>query len=397
MLASRKMELCLVVDHDCNLRCRYCYTGRKRRQPMSEDVMRRALALALERDPEWLSVTLFGGEPLLHAGRLEAVERLTQEQLAARGLELAPRWLLDTNGTLLDDAALAWLAPPRQARVFVSLDGPAAVHDRLRVDAHGQGSHARALAGVHRLRARGIAFEFVAVIDPGNVAELGESLSFLLELGAERVTFQPNLRGEWTDAAIDAIGRGVDVAAGVWARAFRQGASPVVEPFHRKVLSHLLGGAPCPARCQIATSELAVAPSGRLYPCAEMVGEDAGGELVIGSVFEGVDEARVLALRRRALHREPTCDNCDLRRRCQHDCACRQLASGGGLGRIGGVLCELEAAFIAATDRASEALYGERCRAFFDLYYGRSWAIAPGARPRPPEVAPVRLRRSDDG
>ncbi|HOU90529.1 MAG TPA: hypothetical protein PLU22_05755, partial [Polyangiaceae bacterium] len=95
--------------------------------------------------------------------------------------------------------------------------------------------------------------------------------------------------------------------------------------------------------------------------------------------------------------REPACDTCDLRRRCQHDCACRQLASGGGLGRIGGVLCELEAAFIAATDRASEALYGERCRAFFDLYYGRSWAIAPGARPRPPEVAPVRLRRSDDG
>jgi len=388
------MELCLVVDHDCNLRCRYCYTGRKRRQPMSEDVTRRAVALALARDSEWLSVSLFGGEPLLDPGRLQAIERITQEELAARHLELSPRWLLDTNGTLLDDAALAWLAPPRPARVFVSLDGPAWVHDRLRVDAHGQGTHARALTGVHRLRARGIACELVAVIDPHNVAELGESLSFLLELGAERVTLQPNLRGEWPDAAIDAIERGVDAAARVWAEAFRRGASPIVEPFHRKVLSHLLGGAPCPARCQIATSELAVAPSGRLYPCAEMVGEDvAGGDLVIGSVFEGVDEARVLALRQRARVREPACDACDHRRRCQHDCACRQLASGGGLGRIGGVLCELEAAFINATDRASEALYAEGCRAFVDLYYGRSWAIAPGARPRPPEAAPVQLRR----
>lgn len=358
---------------------------------MSEDVIRRAVGLALGRDTEWLSVTLFGGEPLLHQDLLGTVERITRAQIAARGMELEPRWLLDTNGTLLDEAALAWLAPPRHARVFVSLDGPAVVHDRLRIDASGRGSHARVLAGVDGLRAHRIAFEFVAVIDPATAAELGDSLSFLLGLGAERIAFHPNLRGNWTDAAIDALGRGVRDAARAWADAFRRGASPIVEPFHRKVLSHLLGGAPCPARCRLAASELAVAPSGRLYPCAEMVGEDRGGDWVIGSVFEGVDEARVLALRERVRQSELACSDCDLRHRCQHDCACRQLAATGTLGENGGVLCEIEAAFIDATDRESERLHAERCRAFLDLYYGRAWAVAPGAHPRPATAGLVEL------
>ena len=42
------MELTLVLDHHCNLRCTYCYAGDKFSRRMSEATMRRAIDLAFD-------------------------------------------------------------------------------------------------------------------------------------------------------------------------------------------------------------------------------------------------------------------------------------------------------------------------------------------------------------
>ena len=144
------MELCLIVDHACNLRCRYCYTGEKISRPMSPQVMRNALDLALAQNTGWLSLTLFGGEPLMRPMILETVERVVQDALTAYGRPVQLRWLLDTNGTLLSEPDLDWLAPPRPAQVFVSLDGVPAAHDANRVSPNGQGTHAAVVQGIQR-------------------------------------------------------------------------------------------------------------------------------------------------------------------------------------------------------------------------------------------------------
>jgi uncharacterized protein len=374
------LELCLVVDHDCNLRCRYCYTGRKLARPMSDETMLAALRLGVSRAQGWLSISLFGGEPLLHEGLLARVDRLLGLALANAPQPLDVRWLVNTNGTRLDDEALGFLSQKARARVFLSLDGAAQVHDRLRRDEIGKGSHARALQAVRDLHARAIPFEIMAVIDPDNAGELGESLAFLLGCHAEAVRLQPNLRADWNDAALERFRRGVRDAACVWADAFRQGHEPIVDPFHRKVISHLAGGAPWPARCQIATQELAVAPSGRIYPCGEMVGEDRDDALSVGDVVVGLDLGKVAALRARAAQVDGRCGECALRLRCQRNCACGHLALTGEVGRISSVLCEIETALIEATDEAAEALVGEGSRSFVDLYYSGRWGVAPGAQ-----------------
>ena len=119
------MELTLFVDHQCNLRCTYCYNGDKFSRRMSADTMRRALALALDKRAPRLHVSFFGGEPLLHLPFLretmEHVERVVAE-LAEPRPEV--RFLVNTNATLIGDEAIALLAPPRRCSVFVSLDGP---------------------------------------------------------------------------------------------------------------------------------------------------------------------------------------------------------------------------------------------------------------------------------
>jgi uncharacterized protein len=375
------MELCLVLDHACNLRCRYCYTGAKRAARMSREVIRSAVALALREDPNWLSVSLFGGEPLLHPGVLGEVECVVLETIEESRLEPSVRWLLNTNAMLLEQAALDWLCPPRQALVFVSLDGDSRVHDRNRVDASGRGSHRATLDGIAKLRERGIPFQTMAVVAPDTAGELGESLGYLLELGAQRICFQPDFRDHWSDCALLDFQRGVSDMARVWSGAFTSGQQPVVEPLHTKVLSHLSGGGVCPARCQLVTQEMAVAPSGRIYPCAEMVGEDLGGPLVVGHVDHGLDRDRVLELRMRAARVHEGCRECSLRSRCQFHCACRQLALAGELGRVTGVLCQLEACWIDAADGIASELVATECKAFVDLYYNQGWALAGGAKP----------------
>lgn len=385
------MELCLIVDHACNLRCRYCYTGEKFSRPMSPQVMRQALDLALAQNTGWLSLTLFGGEPLIRPMILETVERVVKDALAAYGHPVQLRWLLDTNGTLFSEPDLAWLAPPRPAQVFISLDGVPAAHDANRVRPNGQGTHADVVQGIRRLRSCHIPFDIIAVVSPNSCEYLAESLAFLLTLGAGCIQFQPNLHAPWDDSSLARFARTAHEAAIVWANEFRRGHRVVVEPFHSKVLSHLLSGLRLPPRCQLVTREFAVAPSGRLYPCAEMVGEDDNLELVVGDVTSGFDLERVTALRRVAQVEHAGCTDCALRDRCLNGCGCRQLASTGRLGHVSEALCRVEAGWIDAADAAAAQLVDEQCRAFLEFYYGSTWSVTGAASAT--SDALVQLRR----
>jgi uncharacterized protein len=378
------MDLCLVVDHACNLRCRYCYTGAKRSEPMPDAVIRKAVEFALGQNTGWLSITLYGGEPLLVPDILSRVESIAARVLEGASSRIEPRWLIDTNATLFTDRVLDWLRPPRQCRVFVSLDGPADVHDRHRADVDRAPTHARVAAALGRLRDSGIAFELVSVFGPDTAPDLARTLVHLIGHGPQRVVLQPNLGARWSEDDLARFREHAASAAAAWADGFRRGQPLVVEPLHSKVLSHLTGCASCPARCRLATQEVAVAPSGRIYPCAEMVREDRDESLVIGHVDSGLDADRVAQLRESVARVARDCEGCALRRRCSNYCACQQLALTGQVGRISPTLCELEAAWIDATDAAAGAVFREGCPAFQQLYYRTEWGFAPGSRPVAP-------------
>ncbi|MBK8998663.1 MAG: radical SAM protein [Myxococcales bacterium] len=373
------MELTLFVDHACNLRCTYCYNGEKLERAMSGETMRRAVALALATRPRHLDVSFFGGEPLIRLDFLrESVEHVEREIASLPAPRPSLRFILNTNGTLIDDEAIELLTG-RRFTVFVSVDGPADVHDRYRLNVVGAGSHARTLAGVRRLRAARIPFQIMVVYGAATAGRLGDALTELLPLGAEKILLNANYRDDWSEASIESLRGGLAAAARVWADRVRDGAVVPVEPFHTKILSHLKGGTPCGSRCVLGNGELTVTPRGRLYPCPQMVGEDDSDEHVIGDLDAGVDFARAAELRAQKERNLETCASCELLERCQNQCGCRHVAAGGELGKITAVLCELEAASIEAADRVAEALVEERVPAFVDYYYRRPWRPAPGA------------------
>ena len=218
------MELTLFVDHACNLCCSYCYNGRKFSRLMPSEVMRKSVDMALASRPAVLDVSFFGGEPLLHPGFIE--ETLAHVETAVRSQpEPRPRvrYVMNTNGTLADDRVLALLSPPRDFTVYLSLDGPAAVHDAHRVDERGQGSFAGILANLERLRRTGVSFRLVAVVRPDTARRLGEVVRTLLDLQPAQATLAPDFRAPWTEESIALLRAGLRDAGHVWMDAFRRG------------------------------------------------------------------------------------------------------------------------------------------------------------------------------
>lgn len=373
------MELTLFVDHQCNLRCTYCYNGEKFTRAMTMDTARKAVEIALNAGPlQHFDVSFFGGEPMLRMDLIREIVEYCEQRIEGMNPKPTLRFIMNTNGTLMTDEAIALMRKPRRFAVFVSLDGDRDVHDRFRVNAAGKGSYDDVIAGLEKLREADIAFQLVGVVSTATASSLGKTVRALAPLGGTKVVLAANFRDEWTEDSIEDLRRGLEDAGDAWMEMFRAGTKMALEPLHTKVLTHLKGGIPCPSRCMLAGSEMCVSPSGKIYPCAQMVAEDTNDTLVIGHVDTGMDMDRVRELQKQKDRVETTCAPCALRDRCQSHCGCRHVALSGRLGEITAVLCEVEASFIEAADRVAEQLFEEKCQAFIDFYYKKSWVAARG-------------------
>ncbi|MGC4120573.1 MAG: radical SAM protein [Myxococcales bacterium] len=365
------VKVSLFLNHACNLRCRYCYTGAKVHRPMSSQVARQAVDFGFEQAGSgFLLLSFFGGEPLLEVARIE--EAVAYAKAEATSRKKALFFSLSTNGTLLDDRRLA-LIKASGIRVQFSLDGGYRAQDANRRFVNNRSSFARASLNLKRLIADGIQPRVVAVIDPRNARHLVDSWDSLRSLGATNVYFAPNLSAKWTEAAQNTFEKSLAALADRWAAGFREAKEgeplPVLDPLNGKVLSQLLRGTKSPIRCAYGHREFAVAPSGRIYPCDRMVKEDKDESVLLGDLKRGLDLAKQKAMLERRTAVEPECAECDLRERCQNRCGCANHELTGDPARVSPVLCWYERTIIRETDRVANALFADKVPAFLRHFY----------------------------
>lgn len=167
----------------CNIRCSYCYLpDRDNRSRMSVDTVR-AVAERLLQDGllgAQLSVVWHAGEPL--AVPLAFYEAAFDTLQQALGSRCALTQCIQTNAMLIDEAWCA-LFKRHGVQVGVSLDGPAALHDRHRLTRRGHGTHARVLRGVRLLQQHGIAFHVIAVVTAHTLRDPQAFARYFEELG----------------------------------------------------------------------------------------------------------------------------------------------------------------------------------------------------------------------
>jgi uncharacterized protein len=362
------VHVTLCLTHDCNLRCRYCYGGSKSKRHMTLATGVAALERAVDRTSARLHLVFFGGEPLLRWRTLATLTEQARKRATAAGFELRPT--VTTNGTLLTKERVAWLRENGFV-LAISCDGDRLAHDANRRDARGRSSHARTVAGLKHALAAGLGVRTILVLDPANLDRVPASLAFLHSLGAADFVVNPNWAAEWTGREVqERWARAYGGAARLWVEAHR-GKKPFWLSFvDDKIAAQLKGGYTAAERCDLGRRNLVVAPSGRLYPCDRLVGEDRDERFVIGDVASGPVAERIAALVSRTCRLPEDCLACAIAPRCRNRCACANLALTGAIDTPSETLCFHEQLAVRTADEAAALLFAERNESFLRRHYG---------------------------
>jgi uncharacterized protein len=162
----------------CNINCTYCYWFR------DAEVYNKPAVLTHEAEDAFCArleehivkfklnhflLVFHGGEPLLFPRhrfdalqhKLRAIEQRTGCMIT-RGVT--------TNAILVNDEWIE-LFKSHDIQVSVSLDGPAEINDKTRVDFKGRGTLAQTLQGLERLRAAGLDPGLISVCNPSTDPE----------------------------------------------------------------------------------------------------------------------------------------------------------------------------------------------------------------------------------
>lgn len=234
----RSIDVVVKITERCNLACTYCYfffggdetylRHAAVMKPATIDALAAFLARgAAELELDDVHLGLHGGEPLLM--KKHAFDAMCSKLRAA----MPPRTRLylgvQTNGILIDEGWID-LFEKHDVGVGISLDGPAAINDRARVDHKGRGSHAAVVRGLRVAQKAAEAGRIgrpgcLCVIDPSQdpaaiydhlIGELGfASLDFLLPreghdtamaIDAEQWrAYMRRLVAHWTDPATPTV------------------------------------------------------------------------------------------------------------------------------------------------------------------------------------------------
>ncbi len=179
--------ICLTweITYGCNLQCVHCLSssGKRRRDELTT-------AEAKHLIDEWAEMKVFyinvgGGEPMSRRDFFELMDYALDRNVGVK---------FSTNGTLIDDAAAAWIASRDYLDVQISVDGATPeTNDPVR----GEGSYDRARRAMELLTKHGFRFKINATVTRHNFPEIDDLYALAGSYEAElRLTrLRPSGRG----------------------------------------------------------------------------------------------------------------------------------------------------------------------------------------------------------
>jgi uncharacterized protein len=185
--APRLRLLVLQPTPFCNIDCSYCYLAKRRSSArMSLDTLALACRRAFESPflDRHLEVAWHGGEPLAVplAWYEEAIALMDQRR--PTGLELTH--CFQTNGLLLNEAWARFFARTG-ARIGLSIDGPADLHDANRRTRRGHGTHAGVMRAVRLLQEHDLEFHVITVLTERALDDPDRLFDFFVQHGIREV------------------------------------------------------------------------------------------------------------------------------------------------------------------------------------------------------------------
>lgn len=332
LLARRVVKpsyLELILTHDCNLRCSYCWEINKQAVNMSKEVAAAAINFLLRASGSLknLTVLFFGGEPMLCFDLLEWVCTFGEEKAAE--VAKAISWDMTTNGTLIDEEKARWLAE-HKIKYILSMDGGKEDHDRYRRFPNGNGSFELLKGKIRTLKSYQPWMGARLSVMPETARNLRKNVEELWALGINQFIIGYAHGVPWTlndlanyEAGLQDVGE-LYLEMKFHRRHFR------ITMFEEDSLCE------CGNRdsfgCGAGRARICADPKGDLFGCSKFanIAGTADGILPLGNVFQGFTRSnnRMLLLREDAGPRK-LCADCELRPVCSGGCPAVSFAYTG--------------------------------------------------------------------
>jgi len=358
------MTFYISLTHNCQFRCDYCYAGRKYQKSISKETILNAIALLLKTPMQKLNFGLFGGEPLMEWELLQFATYEMERESQKRGIELVKT--VTTNGVLLNKERVAWLRE-HNFYVVVSIDGNEQMHNTHRLYATDMGTFQDVKNGILELQkvyAEG-EYSVMSVVTPQNIQYLNASVSYLYEeMGLTYLRLAQNYYGEWGDE-IEQYREIYHELGNYMIERYRQGEAIIIDIIDSKIRAKVESSC---SGCNFGEMKIAIAPSGTIYPCERLIGNDTG-ELSMGNVYDGFDHEKRNRLIAQRGNSNEECKTCPVRDRCTNSCSCTNYTLTSQIDITNGVVCFFQKLFIEVADKVASTLYEEKNELFMQKFY----------------------------
>lgn len=366
----------LVVTHECNLRCRYCFVHKEPQRMTLEtakDAARFLMDNAKAANSGTPEINFFGGEPML---MFESVIRPLVEWVHDE-LKEPFRFSITTNGTLLTDERIRFMKRHGFGLLF-SMDGTAPVQDYNRPRADGSGTFAQLRDIAPKIVAAWPDTTFRMTAIPETCGHTFESVLWAAAQGFKSFFVTPNVFETWNGAARDTLAGELAKYADYYVQCRAGGTRAIQFSTFQQAFQDIkqiklaaergtyraMPKCRAEGKCGLGASRFAsIHPNGDIYACQEMTSnEGADSPFYIGSIYTGVDNAKRRALMERydAMPiRGAYCPECEYDRICDGGCVANNYMITGGLSELPEMYCWWKREVLHQAMRAKEV---EQCR-----------------------------------
>ena len=323
------MQIILKLTTACNLNCVYCSEGDKPAEILPAEIFYRLELPALTSDAEFL---FHGGEPMLY-GR-ENLQNLIDY---ARKTFPAARFLMQTNGTLIDDAWIDFFRA-NNIGVGISLDGYAEIHDKNRRTKTGEPTAEKILANLEKMRGAGLHVGTLMVMNAAENVDADKLFDFI-----RANNLQPKIHpviacgraAARTDAG-NVYAAWVEVMKKLLARAFADRETEIIQPLD-ETINAILGISPmheCSFNGSCGRNFICVYPDGEVGFCgrdnfARHLAYGSLREKTLAELYNSTNAEKIRA--RQEYLKSHDCKNCADWDLCHGGCAFEAVNAFGTL------------------------------------------------------------------
>jgi uncharacterized protein len=328
-------HLVLMVTHACNMRCDYCYAGAKSLRSMTRDTGRSAIdrALCSIRQNGILELSFFGGEPLLEADLIEDLIEYAKRSAISYGVQL--RLGLTTNGTVATPSA--WnLMMRADLDVCISHDGLPQVHDRHRRAGNNGSSHI-VTNTIGQLIEAGKDVRAVMVVRPDSSPYLPQGIEWIHKQAVKQIDLTLDVWAQWNRSDIAQLEIALGKAADIWITGL---PAHSINWFDEKAAHLMAVPMEATARCRFGDGQIAVAPSGNLYPCERLIADDGAQNIM--RLPGHISDCRDFCFQSPPRKSAAPCSECAIQSQCNTMCRCNNYIRTGAIDRPDALLCLLD-------------------------------------------------------